>query len=518
MDSLVDFLRGVNKPVALVPDKIEEREDIEPEEERILEFNPFNDEYELIDVGLEYPPDDTVGSWVLPAVYKIDSQDNTLVWQIGYNSITKKLLWTVGRLETGTTQLFTTDVIPTQAQKGSYQKKAYQEASQKLELKIRGGFAYEIGQSRLPIPLPMLANKYIPPSEDSRGNVPDMPVAAQAKFDGIRNIVFLDKNNEGDVMMLTRKMNPRLHFDHVREEAGKLLEFLPPGTILDGELFSPDASFQLISSIAGAELEKHPKEKELQYFIFDLYHPETIWSRKLAKSAPVVRAEHSAEGDDGYVYMRSSGYTVEDYNLEAKEYYELPHEEQSPPVCQTYGEILYGSPLWVVEVRIALLMNAFRCFHSRYKTWPKYIRLVKTYVVRTRDDIWKLFKQMLNHGMEGIMLRHLSRGSSNPLMSLYRSDRSNFLLKVKDVFTTEVVVVSVRPGKGKHKDLAVLTYIEPTTGIKGTVVPPGKHEERREMLLNPDSVKGKVLTVKFQGRMTSGALRFPTSVAFRSDI
>jgi hypothetical protein len=97
---------------------------------------------------------------------------------------------------------------------------------------------------------------------------------------------------------------------------------------------------------------------------------------------------------------------------------------------------------------------------------------------------------------------------------LYRPDRSNNLLKVKDMKTTEVIIIGVTSGRGKFKDLAVLRYREPGTNITGTTVPPGNFEDRRAMLLNPDTVVGRTLTVSFQDRTDKGALRFPIGQAF----
>ncbi len=496
--------------------------DLSEEEEggEKLRFDIFNDNYTEIEPDREALeetlPDE---SWVFPAIYKTGAHGDTLKYQIGYNHISKKLLWTVGRVETGGVSLFSLDVTPTRAQKGSFQKKALTDALNKYELKMKNGFHRELyGRSTLAIPLPMLAHKYRPPSEGSEGNVPHLPVAAQPKFDGERHIVFIDSKS-GEVRQMTRQMNPRLHFQHIREEAGRLLEFLPPGSILDGELYSNLVGFQAITSIAGSKVERHPRERDLDYYVFDVYHPDTVWRPGI--SAQVRAGEGDRQEDK--VYARASGYTVENYTTEAREYYELPHDDlggEKSLRCVPFDELLVDSPMWVVEVRVMLLMNAFRCFRLKYGHFPIHIKLVKTFILHGRDDIQKLFLEMrkLDIGgpekLEGIMLRHLSRGDSDPAKSLYRPGRSDNLLKVKGLHSTEVLITGVKAGRGRAKDLAILMYKEPGTGITGTVVPAASHEERRAMLLNPNSVKGRTMTVSFQNRMTSGAMRFPVGLGF----
>ncbi len=521
--ALVDFLRtdGIDENAG------DDLSDLSEEEESGLpgektHYSIFNDQYTEIEPDRDVAEAPVIGSWVFPTLYKMGADCKTLTYQIGYNNISKKLLWTVGRVETGGMMLYNLDVVPTRAQKGSFQKKAYAEALQKLEMKLKNGFHFGAdGKSDLPIPMPMLAHKYQPPTETSEGNVPRFPVSAQSKLDGERSIWYADEKT-GDTIQLSRLMNRRPHFNHVREEAGRLLKFLPPGTILDGELYAPLLGFQLITSIAGSKTNPHPRELELDYYVFDLYHPATVWRPGISKE---VAAAHAGDGDrqDDMVYARASGYTVENYTTEAREYFELPHDTEDGPdslACVHYNEILEGNPMWVVEVRIALLMNAFRCYAAKYKQWPRHIKLVKTFIVNKREDIPKLFSEMRRmviggpEKLEGIMLRHLSRGDADPVKSLYRPGRSDNLLKVKAMQTTEVIITGVKAGKGRAKDLATLMYKEPDTGITGTLVPSVPHEERRHMLISPESVKGRTMTVSFQNRMTSGAMRFPVGIAF----
>ena len=523
-DVLLDLLRadpdGIDEGVGDDMLSVEDLEEDEKEEKsEKLRFDLFNDTYLAIEPNTEAKEAPTKGSWVLPVIYKKSAMGHNLRWQIGFNAISKKLLWTVGRVETEGLRLFSLDVVPTKAQKGVYTAKAYRDALQKYSLKLKNGFHRDVGgSSALPIPLPMLANKYEPQTDESAGNVPHMPIAAQVKYDGERHIVFLDPRT-GVTKTLSRQMNHRPHFDHIREEAGRLLTFLPPGSILDGELYSVAVGFQDTTKIAGTKTDRHPREKELDYYLFDVFHPETVWRPGIAKE---VKAAHTGDGDRGFVYARASGYTVEDYATQAREYVELPQDDSGSEslTCSTFAEILDGSPMWVVEVRISLLMNAFRCYRIKFGEWPRYVKLVKTWILHDRADILKLFSDVRvikipgPEKLEGIMLRHLSRGDSDPTKSLYRPNRSDNLLKVKALQSTEVIITGVRSGRGEARDLATLVYREPGTGLVGTMLPAVTHEERRNYLLNPKSVIGRTMTVSYQNRMVSGKMRFPVGVAF----
>lgn len=520
--ALVDFLRGGTGIDEGAGDDFSE-DDLAGEDLSVgekLRFDIFNDNYVSIELDPEAKEAPVKGSWVLPPLFKKGAQGHTLRYQMGYNSISKKLLWTVGRVETGGQTLFTLDVVPTKAQKGLFERKAYLEAKVRYDGKIRNGFHFEItGKSSLPTPLPMLANKYEPPNEKNEGNAPNFPMIAQPKLNGVRLMATVSDASEGGVMLLTRHMKERKYFNHLRAESLKLLEFLPPGTILDGELHSDRIPFQLIAGIAGTGREHHAREGELDYYLFDLYHPDTVWRAGIAKE---IIVEHAGDGDRGFVYSRANGYTVEDYSAEAREYYELPHDDDGAEslTCVTFLELLEGSPMWVVEVRQALISNAFRCFRVKHGHYPRHIKLVKSYVIHRREDIPKLFDQMRavklpgKQQLEGIMLRHMSRGDANPVKSLYRPGRSDNLLKVKDMKSTEVIITGVLAGTGKAKDLARLRYKEPDTGIVGTLVPATTHAARREMLLHPESVIGRTMTVSFQDRMASGAMQFPVGLAF----
>jgi DNA ligase-1 len=110
--------------------------------------------------------------------------------------------------------------------------------------------------------LPMLACKY------NGYNVKDFPIGAQVKLDGIRALCNGDGNfwsRTGHNLLLSPD-----HLKHIREELTMLIRHLPPGTILDGELYSPDLKFEeLVSTIRGSTID-HNKHRLVRYYIFDI--------------------------------------------------------------------------------------------------------------------------------------------------------------------------------------------------------------------------------------------------------
>jgi ATP-dependent DNA ligase len=78
---------------------------------------------------------------------------------------------------------------------------------------------------------PMLAHSY-----DKRGKDISWPCFAQRKLDGVRCLV----TSGGDA--ISRNGKKFVHLDHIRADVSRL----PPGTLLDGELYSDTLGFQQI--------------------------------------------------------------------------------------------------------------------------------------------------------------------------------------------------------------------------------------------------------------------------------
>lgn len=119
---------------------------------------------------------------------------------------------------------------------------------------------------------PMLAHTFTFESIGKRGKNIQFPCYVQPKLDGIRCMAYLDNN--GSVIMESRKGVP-LHFmDNIRTEIGRILT-ATPHVCLDGELYTHDLPFEVISGIVRLKDTKKitnaQKEhiEKLKYCVYD---------------------------------------------------------------------------------------------------------------------------------------------------------------------------------------------------------------------------------------------------------
>jgi DNA ligase-1 len=254
--------------------------------EKVESVNPeqiFDDNFEELDED-EKPQENT--NWSLPALYTFDAHGNILKWKVGFATNTNQILVTYGHLGSEKIQLFREDVVVNKLHKEVVDK-AYNTAKRKYDDKKKLGYALsveEIDKENIlssGMPMPMLANlmkedgidpktgKFVP------GNILQFPCSCQGKFDGVRNLSRLDKS--GEIVMVSRKNLERKFFDHIRNDLKQFFKYLPKGTVLDGEFFAPNLTFEEIESIAGRSLKPHPEEHTIKMYIFDLFHPQQQW-------------------------------------------------------------------------------------------------------------------------------------------------------------------------------------------------------------------------------------------------
>jgi len=113
--------------------------------------------------------------------------------------------------------------------------------------------------------LPMLAEKL-------EGNEVKYPAYTQPKLDGCRALSYLV---EGKVKCYSRNHKEWPYLTKIKEKLFPILQKLEEEIgpcALDGELYShhPEISFQVLTSIARTTKQRHEREDELEYWIFDL--------------------------------------------------------------------------------------------------------------------------------------------------------------------------------------------------------------------------------------------------------
>jgi DNA ligase-1 len=127
--------------------------------------------------------------------------------------------------------------------------------------KIRQGYhVAESDPSKPPVLKPMLALEY-------KGKV-EYPVWVQPKLDGVRCLIY---KKDGRIMFQSRQNTVYPPLEHMVEEVTRLLERMPPQTILDGELYVHGMGFEKIVSMVRRSKKR---TDELKYTLYDFFIPE----------------------------------------------------------------------------------------------------------------------------------------------------------------------------------------------------------------------------------------------------
>ena len=117
------------------------------------------------------------------------------------------------------------------------------------------------------VPTPMLAHDY-----NKRGKNMKFPCYVQRKYDGTRCVAIPGKG------LFSRNRKGYPHLSHIVDEINQL----PPGYVLDGELYSDTLTFQEIVGIVKREtLQKGDAEKQLQiqYHVYDIINDKPYHER-----------------------------------------------------------------------------------------------------------------------------------------------------------------------------------------------------------------------------------------------
>jgi DNA ligase-1 len=137
----------------------------------------------------------------------------------------------------------------------------------------------------------------------------------------------------------------------------------------------------------------------------------------------------------------------------------------------------------------------------------RYIKLVKTEVAATREDVKRLHAAYVAEGYEGIMLRNAK--------GLYKvGNRSADLQKYKEFLDTEYKIVDYKQGEGAEEG-CVIWICETAAGARFACRPRGSREDRQVLFAEGASHVGKLLTVRYQELSNDGLPRFPVGITIR---
>ena len=144
-------------------------------------------------------------------------------------------------------------------------------------------------------------------------------------------------------------------------------------------------------------------------------------------------------------------------------------------------------------------------FENRYKTLKKIItnssaknlRIVQQKEFPHHQALIKYLNQITKKGSEGLMLHKKN--------SFYQKGRSNDLLKLKEFFDAEAIVIKHNEGKGRFKGMLGSLVVETPEKIRFKIGTGFKDQERK----NPPPL-GSVITYKYRGFTNSGKPKFPS--------
>lgn len=171
----------------------------------------------------------------------------------------------------------------------------------------------------------------------------------------------------------------------------------------------------------------------------------------------------------------------------------------------------------VVQYHIYDIVDATKTFKQRQE-WlvtnreniehntPVVLSLVHTHEVEDEDVLMYWFTSWLLAGYEGAMVRNSK--------SMYEGKRSYGLQKIKEFDDAEFKITGIKSGRGRMAECAIFTC----TTSKGDLFDckmEGSLDILKDILKNPRSVIGKMLTVRYQGLTNGNLPRFPIGVIVR---
>jgi DNA ligase 1 len=157
--------------------------------------------------------------------------------------------------------------------------------------------------------------------------------------------------------------------------------------------------------------------------------------------------------------------------------------------------------------RCNVLRDIVETIHSTNAEYRNILRFVETKMANDINEFKDYFSVKIEEGYEGVMLR-IPNG-------LYRCNyRSNSLLKYKEFFEAEYLIVGYKEGEGRDKGTVIWICHTPDGNVF-SVRPKGTIENRRLLYEEASIHIGKYLTVIYQELSENGVPRFPVGKCIR---
>ena len=434
---------------------------LKEEKDEYADYQDTNDLFlgDLITLG-EKPLSE---AWKLIPLFKEGTNSEIRVWQVGFEEDYLKIVHGILITTKGENGQLITTTHPIVVNKSgrSLQEQALLEARKRYLDQFSAGYLPQ--GEELPAELngteAMLA-KTLKIGEgkckSSETRITKYPVSVMPKLDGIRA---LSRYLAGGVHMRSR--NNKQHeapLIHIKEELSTFLKYLPANSELDGELYTLDLSFNELSGVIRTKKTKHAKHDLVQFYIFDLIEPKQLpW--------------------------------LERYNL---------------------------------------LNNCFQQYKEDGHS-SNHFNIVQTYNAENEQELLDYHAKFVAQGYEGIIIRRLKstevtcclgkdtrckKCEKGYKLTIYRSKRTNAMMKYKEFIDEEVKIIGFDVGVGTEEG-AIIYKVLDDRGNEFTVRPRGTVEERRHLYLEKEKLLGKPLTIRYQELSEYQVPRFPVGISVR---
>lgn len=157
--------------------------------------------------------------------------------------------------------------------------------------------------------------------------------------------------------------------------------------------------------------------------------------------------------------------------------------------------------------------DSHKPFHLRYQTYRdliqtldlEHIVAVKQFEVSQNGTLTKMLADYVSQGAEGLILHHKN--------AVFRSGRSNNLIKLKPFMDAEATVIAHLPGKGKFKGMLGSLLVKTELGVEFKIGS-GFSDLQRQ---NPPKI-GDVITFSYHGLTKNKVPKFASFIRVRHSV
>lgn len=392
---------------------------------------------------IELTEDPTQDKWCLPALYMYSVKGGLMLWQVKFDGVNQLEMhhgYVDGVIRVDKTEIFTN------TSGRNIVEQALLDARDRYRSKRRQGYSTNCEGDNIVLKR-MKGVKY------NEKSIKKWPVLVEAKLDGI---AMTARIVEGRLTLKSNSNKEMVHITHCRPEIEKFLDYLPSGSMLDGELYYHGWDYNTIQSVVMSTVNIHRKLKKIIYHIFDVHY------KKFNGESP-TKEERIECLKNAYKQYLEDGNT-------SKKFCIIPTDIIPQDYAYSHEE--------VIEYNL------------------KYVAL----------------------GFEGVMVKKLAGENPTKLdkeRSYYKEGRSSNIMKYKTFEDDEGIVVEVTESTGTEKGLAIL-HLLLKDGNKIRLRMDGSFDIRRRWFENPEEILGKEVTFKYQGLSSKGIPRFPTGTKYKS--